>query len=70
MQSFLGAVNYYGRFIQDLAIYGAILYQLKDEDYETLEKLRAACTSFTMLKGKTATAPILRHSDAMKTVVV
>ncbi|KAG3127857.1 hypothetical protein PI124_g21622 [Phytophthora idaei] len=26
MQSFLGALNYYGRFIQDFAVYGAALY--------------------------------------------
>ncbi|GMF52889.1 unnamed protein product [Phytophthora fragariaefolia] len=26
MQSFLGALNYYGRFIQGLAVYGAVLY--------------------------------------------
>ncbi|KAG3028025.1 hypothetical protein PC121_g2560 [Phytophthora cactorum] len=34
MQSFLGALNYYGRFIQDIAVYGAALYQLKDGDFD------------------------------------
>ncbi|KAG3077054.1 hypothetical protein PI124_g17971 [Phytophthora idaei] len=29
MQSFLGALNYYGRFTQDFAVYGAALYQQK-----------------------------------------
>ncbi|POM64293.1 Hypothetical protein PHPALM_20200 [Phytophthora palmivora] len=33
MQSFLGALNYYSRFIQDFALYGAALYQLKDADF-------------------------------------
>ncbi|GMF54770.1 unnamed protein product [Phytophthora fragariaefolia] len=33
MQLFLGALNYYGRFIQGLAVYGAVLYQLNDEDF-------------------------------------
>ncbi|KAG4061434.1 hypothetical protein PC123_g3663 [Phytophthora cactorum] len=28
--SFLGALNYYGRLFQNLAVYGAVLYQLKD----------------------------------------
>ncbi|GMF63161.1 unnamed protein product [Phytophthora fragariaefolia] len=34
VQSFLGAINYYGRFIQDFAAYGAALYQLKDYDFK------------------------------------
>ncbi|GMF18426.1 unnamed protein product [Phytophthora fragariaefolia] len=34
VQSFLGAINYYGRFIQDFAADGAALYQLKDDDFE------------------------------------
>ncbi|KAE9163080.1 hypothetical protein PF005_g30592 [Phytophthora fragariae] len=33
MQSFLGALNHYNRFIQDFAVYGAALYQLKDDDF-------------------------------------
>ncbi|RAW19691.1 hypothetical protein PC110_g23867, partial [Phytophthora cactorum] len=33
MQSFLGALNYYSRFIQDFAVYGTALYQLKEEDF-------------------------------------
>ncbi|KAG2761509.1 hypothetical protein PC129_g18450 [Phytophthora cactorum] len=34
MQSFLGALYYYGRFIQEFAVYGAALYQLKDGDFD------------------------------------
>ncbi|KAG3000997.1 hypothetical protein PC121_g19990 [Phytophthora cactorum] len=33
MQSFLRALNYYSRFIQDFAVYGTTLYQLKEEDF-------------------------------------
>ncbi|KAE8957322.1 hypothetical protein PR001_g31414 [Phytophthora rubi] len=33
MQAFLGALNYYNRFIQNMAVYGAVLYQLKDDDF-------------------------------------
>ncbi|KAI9992467.1 hypothetical protein PInf_017880 [Phytophthora infestans] len=33
MQAFFGALNYYGRFIQNLAVYGAVLYQHKDTDF-------------------------------------
>ncbi|KAE9023108.1 hypothetical protein PR002_g11785 [Phytophthora rubi] len=28
MQSFLGSLNYYGRFIEDMAIYASVLYEL------------------------------------------
>ncbi|KAE8896015.1 hypothetical protein PF010_g2165 [Phytophthora fragariae] len=34
VQSFLGALNYYSRFIQYFAVYGAALYQLKDAKFE------------------------------------
>ncbi|KAG2788341.1 hypothetical protein PC116_g11030 [Phytophthora cactorum] len=53
MQSFLGALNYYSRFIQHFAVYGAALYQLKDSDFDGGD-LSAA---------KVAGAPILRHLD-------
>ncbi|KAE8961733.1 hypothetical protein PR001_g29949, partial [Phytophthora rubi] len=42
VQSFLGALNYYSRFIQDFAMYGAALYQLKDADFEPGGDLSAA----------------------------
>ncbi|GMG15734.1 unnamed protein product [Phytophthora fragariaefolia] len=31
MQSFLGSLNYYSRFIEDYAIYATVLYELRDE---------------------------------------
>ncbi|GMF53921.1 unnamed protein product [Phytophthora fragariaefolia] len=33
MQAFLGVLNHYGRFIQNLAVYGAILYQIKEDAF-------------------------------------
>ncbi|GMF50557.1 unnamed protein product [Phytophthora fragariaefolia] len=33
MQAFLGALNYYGRFIQNLVVYGAVLHQMKEDDF-------------------------------------
>ena len=33
MQSFLGSLNYYGRFIEDYAIYASILYELREVDF-------------------------------------
>uniref|UniRef100_H3H680 Integrase catalytic domain-containing protein n=1 Tax=Phytophthora ramorum TaxID=164328 RepID=H3H680_PHYRM len=70
MQSFLGALNYYSRFIQDFAVYGAALYQLKDEDFTPSDSLSAAKRSFAALQQKVAEAPILRHFDRDKEVHV
>ncbi|KAG2812027.1 hypothetical protein PC112_g15358 [Phytophthora cactorum] len=67
MQSFLGALNYYGRFIQDFAVYGAALYHLKDGDFDGGD-LSAAKASFAMLQTKVAKAPILRHFDRSREV--
>ncbi|OWZ05804.1 hypothetical protein PHMEG_00022034 [Phytophthora megakarya] len=55
MQSFLGALNYYRRFVQDFAVYAA-----------ALRNLNAAKRSFTILQQKVFEAPILRHFDRAK----
>ncbi|QQA74033.1 hypothetical protein JAV55_21420 (plasmid) [Bacillus licheniformis] len=70
MQSFLGAVNYYSRFIQDFAVYGAALYQLKDEDFAVEGGLSVARRSFEKLKTSVSHSPILRHFDRSKEVHV
>ncbi|KAG3230237.1 hypothetical protein PI124_g24664 [Phytophthora idaei] len=67
MQSFLGALNYYGQFIQDFAVYGAALYLLKDGDSDGGD-LSAAKASFAMLQTKVVEAPILRHFDHSREV--
>ncbi|KAG6620348.1 reverse transcriptase [Phytophthora cinnamomi] len=41
MQSFLGSLNYYSRFIEDYAIYAAILYELREVDFATMSKAEA-----------------------------
>ncbi|KAE8982055.1 hypothetical protein PR002_g23640 [Phytophthora rubi] len=33
MQSFLGSLNYYSRFIEDFAVYASILYELREADF-------------------------------------
>ena len=66
MQGFLGALNYYNRFVQNLAVYGAVLYQLKDDDFISGTNLENARASFAMLKLKIAESPILRHFDSKK----
>ncbi|GMF53777.1 unnamed protein product [Phytophthora fragariaefolia] len=66
MQAFLGALNYYGRFIRILAVYGAILYQIKEDDFAPGGDLTAAKAAFAELKTKVVEAPILRHFDSGK----
>ena len=84
MQSFLGSLNYYRRFIEDFAVYAAVLYELRESDFfeigrsqlaagdEWLNKDRwtEAKVAFTMLKAKIATAPMLKHFDPDRPPVI
>ncbi|GMF37364.1 unnamed protein product [Phytophthora lilii] len=70
MQAFLGALNYYSRFIQDFAVYAAVLYQLTDDDFTDRSDLTVARQSFAALQQRMAEAPILRHFDASRAVHV
>ncbi|OWZ12633.1 LOW QUALITY PROTEIN: reverse transcriptase [Phytophthora megakarya] len=38
MQSFLGSLNYYSRFIENYAIYASMLYELREVEFAELEK--------------------------------
>ncbi|OWZ08237.1 reverse transcriptase [Phytophthora megakarya] len=38
MQSFLGSLNYYSRFIEDYVIYASVLYELREVEFAELEK--------------------------------
>ena len=62
MQAFLGAINYYSRFIQDIAVYGAVLYQLRKDDFLSEVNLAGARASFAMLQQQIVKASVLRHS--------
>ncbi|KAE9305192.1 hypothetical protein PF008_g21782 [Phytophthora fragariae] len=90
MQSFLGSINYYSKFIDDYAIYAAVLYELREVDFAAMSKPETrsrtqnlaavgddveeagksaeadlrwirAQKSFSKLKEKVASTPILRH---------
>ena len=39
MQSFLGSLNYYSRFIEDFAIYASVLYELREEDFHEIRRM-------------------------------
>ncbi|GMF39136.1 unnamed protein product [Phytophthora fragariaefolia] len=69
-QAFLGALNYYSRFIQDFAVYGAALYQVREEDFGPGGDLSTAKRSFAVLQKKVTDAPILKHFDRAKEVHV
>ncbi|GMF40715.1 unnamed protein product [Phytophthora fragariaefolia] len=38
MQSFLGSLNYYSRFIEDFAIYASVLYELRESDFHEITR--------------------------------
>ncbi|KAE8976453.1 hypothetical protein PR002_g25306 [Phytophthora rubi] len=38
MQSFLGSLNYYSKFIEDYAIYAAVLYELREVNFAAMSK--------------------------------
>ncbi|KAE9193524.1 hypothetical protein PF004_g20995 [Phytophthora fragariae] len=38
MQSFLGSLNYYSKFIDDYAIYAAVLFELREVDFAAMNK--------------------------------
>ncbi|OWZ07009.1 reverse transcriptase [Phytophthora megakarya] len=41
MQSFLGSLNYYSRFIEDFAVYAPILYELQEAEFHEIAKMDA-----------------------------
>ncbi|OWZ23260.1 reverse transcriptase [Phytophthora megakarya] len=79
LQSFLGSLNYYHRFIPDFAIYATALYSLTARDFEgrisnpetrDLDKWTHAERAFDTLRSKIAITPVLRHFDPDKQLVV
>ncbi|KAE9057988.1 hypothetical protein PF007_g31455 [Phytophthora fragariae] len=41
MQSFLGSLNYYSRFIEDFAIYASVLYELRESDFHEITRKKS-----------------------------
>ncbi|OWZ13242.1 reverse transcriptase [Phytophthora megakarya] len=58
VQSFLGSLNYYNNFIEDLPVVAAVLYELDEERVRAGRNLEAAKESFEILKRK-----IVRYCD-------
>ncbi|KAG3194912.1 hypothetical protein PC128_g8942 [Phytophthora cactorum] len=74
MQSFLGALNYYGRFIQHFAVYGAALYQLKDSDFDggdlSAAKEHESTLHPVLFWGRVLTDAEINYHPAEKEVLV
>ncbi|KAL4109211.1 hypothetical protein PRIC1_000914 [Phytophthora ramorum] len=51
MQSFLGSLNYYSRFIEDFAIYAAVLYELREADFHEISRLERVNADQQMTGG-------------------
>ncbi|OWZ12052.1 reverse transcriptase [Phytophthora megakarya] len=79
LQSVLGSLNYYHRFIPDFAIYAAALYSLSAHDFEErvanpetrdLDNWTHAERAFDTLRSMIATTSMLKHFDTDKQPVV
>ena len=45
MQSFLGSLNYCSRFIEDIAIYASVLYELREAEFHEILRMDEAESS-------------------------
>ncbi|KAE9006151.1 hypothetical protein PR003_g15733 [Phytophthora rubi] len=70
VQSFLGSLNYYNKFIEDLPVVAAVLYELTDEQIRAGRDLSRAKVAFEVLKRKIGSTPLLRHPDSEKPFVI
>jgi hypothetical protein len=70
VQSFLGSLNYYGKFIQDFGVLAATLYEIQDEDFTSGQDLSRARRSFDLLKERAVSAPVLKHFQTESPVYI
>ncbi|KAE9007126.1 hypothetical protein PR001_g17039 [Phytophthora rubi] len=70
VQSFLGSLNYYHKFIEDFPVVAAVLYELTDEQIRSKRDLSRAKESFEILKRKIVSTPLLRHPGRTKPFVI
>ncbi|KAJ0392489.1 hypothetical protein ATCC90586_005849 [Pythium insidiosum] len=66
IQSFLGSLNFYHKFIEHLAVHAAALYEVTAvdlaTDQEDHDRLKAAKVAFEALKSKLVEAPVVVYS--------
>ena len=81
MQFFLGSLDYYRRFIEDFEVYFAGLYEIRELDFFVIGRSQLASgnewpnkkrwkEALTILKAKITTAPMLRHFDPDRPLVI
>ncbi|KAH9098513.1 hypothetical protein Ae201684P_017725 [Aphanomyces euteiches] len=63
MQSFLGWLNFYSRFIENYSILVSCLYEISDEELRLGLVSPAAVRAFANLKAAYSSTPLLRHAD-------
>ncbi|POM74792.1 LOW QUALITY PROTEIN: Reverse transcriptase, partial [Phytophthora palmivora] len=74
VQSFMGSLNYYNKFIEDLPVIAAVLYELTEEQMKSRRDLSRAQEAFEFLKykivHKIVSTPLLRHPDRSRPFVI
>ncbi|POM69521.1 Reverse transcriptase [Phytophthora palmivora] len=70
VQSFMGSLNYYNKFIEDLPVIAAVLYELTEEQMKSRRDLSRAQEAFETLKHKIVSTPLLRHPDRSRPFVI
>ncbi|OWZ14629.1 reverse transcriptase [Phytophthora megakarya] len=70
VQSFLGSLNYYHKFLKDYTVIAASLYELSDDQVRSGRDLSRAKQAFEILKHKIVSTPVLRHPDRTKPFVI
>ncbi|OWZ12982.1 reverse transcriptase, partial [Phytophthora megakarya] len=63
VQSFLGSLNYYAKFIEDLPVLAATLYETSDEQLRSGRDLEKPRHVFRILKDRLVSTPLLQHPD-------
>ncbi|KAH9100586.1 hypothetical protein Ae201684P_006782 [Aphanomyces euteiches] len=63
MQSFLGSLNFYSRFIENYSILASCLYEISDDELRLGLVSPAAVRAFADLKAAYSSTPLLRHAD-------
>ncbi|GMF47043.1 unnamed protein product [Phytophthora fragariaefolia] len=70
IQSFLGILNYYAKFIEDLPVIAAVLYELSKEQLWAGRDLDKAHHAFKLLKERLVSTPLLQYPDPGRQYVI
>ncbi|OWZ17732.1 hypothetical protein PHMEG_0008285 [Phytophthora megakarya] len=68
IQSFLGSLNYYAKFIEDLPVLAATLYEASGEQLRSGRDLEKPKHAFKILKDRLVSTPLLQHPDLWRLI--